>query len=192
VLQDWQAFTIRDILRDNVLGGTGGNASGVDDAAGKTGTTDDSKDAWFCGMTPELTACVWMGYNTPTPMPGAAGGGTPTIIWASFMKDALDHVKDQEWWEPKGTPTWLPWTANKWQTSLGLDVEVGSSTPTKPAGEATDDKDTKDDAADPGGTGTTPEPTTPEPTTPEPTTPAPTTPEPVTPEPAPTALVRRH
>ncbi len=145
VLQDWQAESIRSILRDNVLGGTGTAASSIGDAAGKTGTTDDSKDAWFCGMTPELTACVWMGYNTPTPMPGAAGGGTPTSIWRAFMADALDYVPDREWFRSKGEEVWVPFTS-RWRTGLGLDVQVGS--PTKPKEEKAEDDEaaTGDDA----------------------------------------------
>lgn len=193
VMQDWQADTIRSILRDNVLHGTGTSASGVDDAAGKTGTTDDSKDAWFCGMTPELTACVWMGYNTPTPMPGAAGGGTPASIWAAFMRDALYNVKDREYFTVKGSPVWVPFTSGAWQKSLGLDVSVGAD-PTKAD---TEDTDAADEEADeptaggpnpttpnPGGGGATPTPT-PDPVAPAPTpTPDPVAPAPVTPDPA--------
>ncbi|MCB0877851.1 MAG: penicillin-binding protein, partial [Thermoleophilia bacterium] len=150
VLQDWQADTIRDILRSNVLGGTGTTASSIREAAGKTGTTDDAKDAWFCGMTPELTACVWMGYNTPTAMPGAFGGGKPATIWRDFMRDALGLVPERNWFTVKGTPVWVPWTS-RWQTSLGLDVAVGSPTPEK-TDEKTDEK-TADPAAG-GGTDT--------------------------------------
>ncbi|MCW2928174.1 MAG: glycosyl transferase [Thermoleophilia bacterium] len=199
VLEDWQADTIRSILRDNVTGGTGVTASSIEDAAGKTGTTDDAKDAWFCGMTPELTACVWMGYNIPTPMGGVAGGGTPTTIWRDFMRDALPKVPDQEWFKVKGTPTWVPWVS-RWQTGLGLDVAVGSVSnnyyqPSYSGGnDDNDDAAPADDTAGTGtdagtgtGTGATPEPTTPGPTSPEPTTPGPTNPEPTNPAPAPVA-----
>jgi penicillin-binding protein 1A len=189
VLEDWQADKIRSILRDNVLGGTGTTASSVEDAAGKTGTTDDAKDAWFCGMTPELTACVWMGYNIPTPMGGVAGGGTPTTIWRDFMRDALDYVPDRQWFEPKGTPVWVPWTS-KWQTGLGLDVAIGADPDDKPK-EEDEDAAEDDAAATPGadaGTGTVPDGTappvdgtTPAPVAPAPVAPAPTTPAPVAP-----------
>jgi penicillin-binding protein 1A len=195
VMKDWQADTIRDILRDNVLGGTGGTASSVEDAAGKTGTTDDSKDAWFCGMTPELTACVWMGYNTPTPMPGAAGGGTPTTIWRDFFRDALDYVEDREWFTVREEPVWVPWTS-KWRTSLGLDVAVGAVPSEDDAADEEAEEGAEDDAATPapdGGTGTVPDTTAPPvdtggggapaPTTPAPTTPAPTAPAPTAPAP---------
>ncbi len=193
VLQDWQADTIRSILRDNVLGGTGTAASGIQDAAGKTGTTDDSKDAWFCGMTPELTACVWMGYNTPTPMPGVAGGGTPTKIWSDFMKEALARVSNRDWFTVNGTPVWVPWTANKWVDSLGLDVSVGAATPDEDDADKADaaDEDTAADTgtgagaaapdAETGGAATTPAPATPTPTAPTPAAPAPAAPAPAAP-----------
>lgn len=185
VIKDWQAETMRSILRDNVTGGTGTTASSIEDAVGKTGTTDDSKDAWFCGMTPELTACVWMGYNIPTKMPGAAGGGVPTTIWRDFMRDALPKVPDREWFTAKESPVWVPWTS-RWQTGLGLDVAVGASTqptynsgtyyrPSSPAPAAP--------TADPAPA--EPAPAEPAPTQPAPTEPAPTQPAPV--EPAPVA-----
>jgi penicillin-binding protein 1A len=192
VMQDWQADKIRSILRDNVTGGTGTAASGVSDAAGKTGTTDDSKDAWFCGMTPELTACVWMGYNTPTPMPGAAGGGTPTSIWAAFMRDALYNVKDREYFTVKGSPVWVPFRSGAWQTSLGLDVSVGADPTKKPEEDEEADKDAAEPATpvgpDPappaGGTTPAPETGTPAPAAPAPAAPAPAAPAPAAPAPA--------
>lgn len=194
-IEDWQADTILSILRDNVLGGTGGTASSIEDAAGKTGTTDDSKDAWFCGMTPELTACVWMGHNIPTPMPGAAGGGIPTTIWRDFMRDALPYVPDRQWFTAKGEPVWVPWDSGRWATDLGLDVSVGRSDYVPPA--ATDDgeADPAAPATDavgevPGGTAPPVGTGTPAPVEPAPTQPAPTAPAPAEPAPAPVALVR--
>jgi penicillin-binding protein 1A len=196
VLEDWQADTIRSILRDNVTGGTGVGASSIEDAAGKTGTTDDAKDAWFCGMTPELTACVWMGFNIPTPMPGAAGGGIPTSIWRDFMRDALPYVPNRTWFEPKSEPVWLPWDSGKWATDLGLDVAMGAdpSKAPKPTDEDAKDEDAAGAPADgtgevPGGTAPPADPGAATPVEPTPVEPAPA-PEPVAPAPAPVALVR--
>ena len=66
-------------------------------AAGKTGTTNDFKDAWFTGFTPTLSTSVWVGYDNATPMQNKQGGritgsqgGIP--IWVNFMKEAM---KDQ-------------------------------------------------------------------------------------------------
>ena len=193
-LEDWQAESLRSILRDNVTGGTGTAASGVEGAVGKTGTTDDSKDAWFCGMTPELTACVWMGYNIPTPMPGAAGGGIPTSIWRDFMNEALDNVPDRVWFESKGSPVWVPWDAGRWATDLGLEVGAGSGDyepsytpgPTEPAAPTDGTAEVPDGTAPPVDP-TVPAPVEPAPVEPAPVEPAPA-PEPVAP--APVAAVR--
>ncbi|MCW2950436.1 MAG: glycosyl transferase family 51 [Thermoleophilia bacterium] len=148
VLEDWQAGTIVDILRANVQGGTGvrANISGAE-AGGKTGTTDDSKDAWFCGITPELTACVWLGFEIPTPMYNEQGGGTPATIWRRFMEPALQHVPNRDWFVPKGQPVWVPgFDSSMWMKNPSFDIEGGynpdarpsnssrSSTPAAPAG----------------------------------------------------------
>ncbi len=192
-LEDWQAEELRSILRDNVTGGTGTTASGIEDAVGKTGTTDDSKDAWFCGMTPELTACVWMGHNIPTPMPGAAGGGIPTAIWRDFFRDALPYVPDRKWFTAKGSPVWIPgWDAGRWATDLGLEVGAGSGnydptytpSPTEPAA-PTDGSDEV-----PEGTAPPVDPGTPAPVEPAPVEPAPVEPAPVAPAAAPVANMR--
>ena len=63
VIPDWVAATVTRVLEENMLHGTGVGAhvTGRVDA-GKTGTTDDYADAWFCGYTPSLEATVWMGY----------------------------------------------------------------------------------------------------------------------------------
>ena len=66
------------MLESVITGGTGGNAAIGRPAAGKTGTTDDSKDAWFIGYTPDLVAAVWIGddYGSET-LHGITGGTTP-------------------------------------------------------------------------------------------------------------------
>jgi penicillin-binding protein 1A len=61
--------------------------------AGKTGTTDDYKDAWFVGFTGNLVAGVWLGKDDGTPTRGVSGGNLPTEVWHNFMKIAL---KDQK------------------------------------------------------------------------------------------------
>src|SRR5262249_28053597 len=64
VVPDWVAVTVTHVLEENMLHGTGVGAhlAGRVDA-GKTGTTDDYADAWFCGYAPSLEATVWMGYS---------------------------------------------------------------------------------------------------------------------------------
>jgi penicillin-binding protein 1A len=182
VLEDWQAGKIVEILEDNVRGGTGTGAQIGRKAGGKTGTTDNHNDAWFCGITPELTACVWMGYpDALQPMYNVhgisvAGGTFPATMWRRFMEKALDGQPEMDWFDVTGTPLWIPFTST-WQDNPGIDAIV--SEPPKPKEEDEDkDKDKKDaDATDPAAT----TPTTAEPTpTPEP---APTTPPPPPPPP---------
>jgi penicillin-binding protein 1A len=54
-------------------------------AAGKTGTTQASRDAWFIGFTADYVAGVWMGYDDNTPLTGVTGGGLPAEIWKETM-----------------------------------------------------------------------------------------------------------
>lgn len=53
--------------------------------AGKTGTTNSSKDVWFCGYTKYYTTVVWAGYDTPREMPGITGASLPGVIWKDYM-----------------------------------------------------------------------------------------------------------
>jgi len=93
VIDEETALTAKDILATVVSGGTGVNANiGAEGQWGKTGTTENNGDAWFCGATEEVTACVWVGYaDSVTPMEtlyngGPVMGGTfPALIWASVV-----------------------------------------------------------------------------------------------------------
>jgi len=59
-------------------------------AAGKTGTTDDYRDAWFIGYTPQIIAGVWVGYDRPKPGgTGFTGGAVCAPVWGRFMRNAL-------------------------------------------------------------------------------------------------------
>jgi membrane carboxypeptidase/penicillin-binding protein len=60
-------------------------------AAGKTGTTNDYKDAWFVGYTPDLLAVVWVGYDGPAKI-GLSGGEAALPIWTEFMKAATANM----------------------------------------------------------------------------------------------------
>ena len=188
VMKDWQAEKIINILQQNMTGGTGTGAyvpSEGSDQAGKTGTTDDHKDAWFCGMKAELTACVWMGYNIPTPMYNVHGisvtGGTfPATIWRRFMEPAMQSglVKHRPWFTVLGTEMWLPFTST-WEKDPTLDVSLGSNPAYLPA--AAKAKPAAAKVTNP--VATKPVTPTPAPITPAPTTPAPVTPTPVAPTP---------
>jgi penicillin-binding protein 1A len=81
------------MLRAVVAEGTGAHAAirGYD-LAGKTGTTTDSKDGWFCGFTGGFSACAWMGRDDAQPVAGLAGGGPPAQVWRRFMLAALPRA----------------------------------------------------------------------------------------------------
>lgn len=88
------AYVITNMLESVMSGGTGGGASIGRPAAGKTGTTDESKDAWFVGYTPDLVAAFWMGddYGIET-LDGITGGTVPAVIWRDFMSQALNAME---------------------------------------------------------------------------------------------------
>lgn len=88
------AYVITNMLESVMSGGTGGGASIGRPAAGKTGTTDESKDAWFVGYTPDLVAAVWMGddYGIET-LDGITGGTVPAVIWRDFISQALNAME---------------------------------------------------------------------------------------------------
>jgi penicillin-binding protein 1A len=100
VVNEETALEAKRILETVVTSGTGVHANiGAEGQWGKTGTTENNGDAWFCGGTEEVTACVWVGYaDTTTPMTtlyngGPVMGGTfPALIWASVIS-AWEEIK---------------------------------------------------------------------------------------------------
>jgi membrane peptidoglycan carboxypeptidase len=93
VVEEAVADTVNSVLSGVITKGSGSAAAMRTVAAGKTGTTTDSKDAWFAGYTCHLTAAVWMGYEQPEPMKSfkgqeVSGGTVPAQIWRKFMNEA--------------------------------------------------------------------------------------------------------
>ncbi len=85
------AFLVTHMMRSVLNEGTGASARGNGftlDAAGKSGTTNDLRDAWFVGFTPELLTVVWVGLDDNQPL-GLSGSQAALPIWTSFMKHAL-------------------------------------------------------------------------------------------------------
>jgi penicillin-binding protein 1B len=84
-------FLVTNMLRSVIDEGTGASARAAGfaaDAAGKTGTTNDLRDAWFAGFTPELLTVVWVGYDSNQPL-SLSGSQAALPIWTDFMKRAL-------------------------------------------------------------------------------------------------------
>jgi penicillin-binding protein 1A len=114
VLAESEADLVTHALRQVVLGGTGSAASFGKPAAGKTGTTQDNRDAWFVGYTPRLTAAVWMGYpgkpGEPTRFMSSVrgqsvtGGSFPAQIWRRFMVDATAGMDTGQFVAPSSFP----------------------------------------------------------------------------------------
>jgi penicillin-binding protein 1A len=98
VIPDWVAAEVTRILGENMTSGTGVGAYFGKTSAGKTGTTDNFADAWFCGFTPSLEATIWIGYpRGEIPMLSVHGiavsGPTfPATIWKLFMEKAVAYA----------------------------------------------------------------------------------------------------
>jgi penicillin-binding protein 1A len=139
VLTDGQASEVTRILEMNVQSGTGTAAGYGCPAAGKTGTTDEAKDAWFVGYTPHLSAAVWVGYpDAGVAMPGAQGGTYAAPVWHAFMVPA--HGDDCEDFP-------LPEQPAEFHPFFGKYASTGK--PVTPAYSEEDDTTT----GDTGGTG---------------------------------------
>ena len=93
VLSAGVAYTVNKILQTNASSGTGAGTAAYTSRprAGKTGTTDNYVDAWYCGYTPNLSTVVWMGYpgDYDHPMPGVAGATYGVPMWGKFNQVAL-------------------------------------------------------------------------------------------------------
>ena len=136
------AWEVTRILEENVLQGTGTAAYFGRPAAGKTGTTDNHADAWFCGYTPNLMTTVWVGYpQAQIPMLSVhgisvAGGTFPAEIWHRFMADALKYTPRYDWTEPNEEVEWQPFTRGKYALGYsGYDsgYDYGDYSPPAPA-----------------------------------------------------------
>jgi len=99
------AYSITSMLRDVIEYGTGTRAKalGRSDIVGKTGTTNDVRDSWFCGYQAELVAVAWMGFDAFHKLGrGETGGRAALSLWTSFMKQALKDQPEAQLEMPPG------------------------------------------------------------------------------------------
>jgi penicillin-binding protein 1A len=89
VLKRTTTDTMVSMMQNVITRGTARNADFGHPAAGKTGTSDDHRDAWFIGFTPNVITGVWVGNDDNTTMPGMVGGSLPASIWRNFMQGFL-------------------------------------------------------------------------------------------------------
>jgi 1A family penicillin-binding protein len=93
VIRESAAQELTYMMSRVIATGTGGRASLSDrETAGKTGTTQAARDAWFLGFTADYVAGVWMGYDDNTPLTGVTGGGLPAEIWQETMRRVHEGV----------------------------------------------------------------------------------------------------
>jgi len=101
------AWTATQILRKVILYGTGVAANIGRPAAGKTGTAQQWRDAWFAGFIPQLSAAVWVGFPqgqipmTSTRIGTVTGGSFPAQIWHAFMAAVTEHIPIRDFREPR-------------------------------------------------------------------------------------------
>jgi len=105
VISAQNAYIVRSMMMDVIRRGTGKKAMelGRSDLAGKTGTTNDQRDAWFSGYNDHLVTTVWVGFDNFEPLGRAEVGGRAALpIWIEFMGEALEGVPDQPPTMPPG------------------------------------------------------------------------------------------
>ena len=103
------AYLMDSMLRDVTIYGTAARASATlkrQDLAGKTGTTNDYLDAWFCGYQKTVAACAWVGFDQPKKLGDRETGGAVALpIWIGYMKTALKNTPVSLPEEPEGLVT---------------------------------------------------------------------------------------
>lgn len=145
VIDPRNAYIMDSMMRDVTLHGTASRAAATlkrRDLAGKTGTTNDHIDAWFCGYQRTVVGCAWVGFDQPRNMGrGETGGRTALPVWIGYMKTALKDVPQTFQPQPPGlTSIETPWSSRE----IFYQENVPDLTPPEP--ENYDDlQDTQDD-----------------------------------------------
>jgi penicillin-binding protein 1A len=168
VISPETAATARTTLTGVVTSGTGERAQTSEPTWGKTGTTDDNGDAWFCGATPDITACVWVGHaDSNTPMLNEFGGapvdgGTiPALIFADVVNAYLSVSDAREAGDEAVGTTTAPVAPTETapvapaDTAPEAPVAPDASTPAEPAPEEAAPAPAPDGGGETGGAAAT-------------------------------------
>ncbi len=145
VVDPQSIYLVLDMLRAVVQEGTAKSlqAWGFNrPAAGKTGTTNDARDLWFIGFTPELVTAVWVGYDDNRPVEDArqmelTGGGAAIPIWVRFMKNSLQNERYREFPIPEGIifeyvdPTTGEIVPSNYPNAQQVALKIGTTLPKK-------------------------------------------------------------
>jgi penicillin-binding protein 1A len=132
------AFIMTSLLQEVTRSGTAAKAQAAlkrPDVYGKTGTTNDSLDAWFAGFQPTMAAVAWMGYDTPRKLGDReTGGGLSLPIWINFMETAIKGVPVAEVPAPPGVVNvGGEWYYDDYAPGRGVAVLGVDNGPTPPA-----------------------------------------------------------
>ncbi|MGE0079965.1 MAG: penicillin-binding protein 1A [Thiohalomonadaceae bacterium] len=101
-------YLMTSMMNDVISRGTGARARalGRSDLAGKTGTTNDQRDAWFCGFNADVVATAWVGFDTPRPLgAGETGSSAALPMWVEYMREALSGLPERASPQPAGLVT---------------------------------------------------------------------------------------
>jgi penicillin-binding protein 1A len=108
VIEPQVAFLINTMMRDVILQGTGRGALVLQrkDLAGKTGTTNDQRDAWFAGFNRDVVTIAWAGFDNPQPLGDRETGARAALpMWIDYMRVALAEREDTPLIQPPGIVT---------------------------------------------------------------------------------------
>jgi penicillin-binding protein 1A len=140
VIDARNAYVMGTLLQEVTRSGTAARAQATlkrNDVFGKTGTTNDSMDAWFAGYHPHLVGVVWIGYDTPRKLgSNETGGGLALPVWLDYMQHALKGVPVVELPVPEGLVQsggeWVydEYTGNRGVRDLGAEDKPLPSPPT--------------------------------------------------------------
>ena len=144
-IDERNAYLMDSIMKDVVRRGTAGKAMVLKrgDLAGKTGTTNEYVDAWFCGYQPTVVAVAWIGFDQPHKLGNGETGGTAALpMWINYMRKALDGVPESYPTAPAGLiriqPAGSPAEEMIYQENLPTVPPEAPNQPTSaPAEEAT-------------------------------------------------------